>query len=106
MRFSAGTTPSRTTLDAKWPGHRWIAEVDGQVAGWAASTEVSIRDCCAGVAETSVYVGDGFRGQGVGKALLRKQVMAAAADGPWTSQYQSGLFPHAAITTASGAAGS
>jgi L-amino acid N-acyltransferase YncA/DNA-binding transcriptional ArsR family regulator len=85
-------TPSRAGLDAKWlPGHRWIAEVDGEVAGWAASTAVSARDCYAGVAETSVYVGEAFRGRGVGKALLRKQVTAADADGLWT--LQTSIFP-------------
>jgi L-amino acid N-acyltransferase YncA/DNA-binding transcriptional ArsR family regulator len=85
-------TPGRATLDAKWlPGHRWIAEVDGRVAGWAASTAVSARDCYAGVAETSVYVGEGFRGRGVGKALLRKQVTAADAAGLWT--LQTSIFP-------------
>ncbi|MEU4250917.1 GNAT family N-acetyltransferase [Amycolatopsis sp. NPDC026612] len=79
--------PSRATLDAKWlPGHRWVAERDGQVVGWAAATPVSTRDCYAGVAETSIYVADGQRGRGVGKALLRKQVMAADEDGLWTLQ--------------------
>ncbi len=85
-------TPSRATLDSQWlPGHRWIAEVDGRVAGWAAATAVSARDCYSGVAETSVYVGDGFRGRGVGKALLHKQVTAADADGLWT--LQTSIFP-------------
>jgi L-amino acid N-acyltransferase YncA/DNA-binding transcriptional ArsR family regulator len=79
--------PSRAGLDAKWlPGHRWVAERAGQVAGWAAATPVSPRDCYSGVAETSVYVGAGQRGRGVGKALLRKQVMAADEDGLWTLQ--------------------
>ncbi len=81
------TVPSRAGLDAKWlPGHRWVAERDGQVVGWAAATRVSTRDCYAGVAETSVYVADGQRGRGVGKALLRKQVMAADEGGLWTLQ--------------------
>jgi L-amino acid N-acyltransferase YncA len=84
--------PGRTTLEAKWlPDHRWVAEVDGRVAGWAAATAVSPRDCYAGVAETSVYVGEGFRGRGVGKALLRKQVTAADTDGLWT--LQTSIFP-------------
>jgi L-amino acid N-acyltransferase YncA len=84
--------PARADLDAKWlPGHRWVAEVDGQVAGWAAATAVSVRDCYSGVAETSVYVGDGFRRRGVGKALLRKQVTAADAAGLWT--LQTSIFP-------------
>ncbi|MET1072374.1 MAG: metalloregulator ArsR/SmtB family transcription factor [Umezawaea sp.] len=84
--------PSRTSLDGKWLAeHRWVAEVDGQVAGWAAATAVSARECYAGVAETSVYVGEGFRGRGVGKALLRKQVVAADDTGLWT--LQTAIFP-------------
>ncbi|KOX28926.1 ArsR family transcriptional regulator, partial [Saccharothrix sp. NRRL B-16348] len=32
-------TPSRRTLEAKWlPEHRWVAVVDGRVAGWTAAT--------------------------------------------------------------------
>jgi L-amino acid N-acyltransferase YncA/DNA-binding transcriptional ArsR family regulator len=79
--------PGKSTLDAKWlPDHRWVAEVDGRVAGWTAAAPVSTRDCYAGVAETSVYVGAGYRGRGVGKALLRQQVTAADAAGLWTLQ--------------------
>lgn len=81
------TVPSKSVLDAKWlPEHRWVAELDGQVAGWTAAAPVSSRGCYAGVAETSVYVGDGYRGRGVGKALLRRQVTAADAAGLWTLQ--------------------
>lgn len=81
------TVPSRASLDAKWlPEHRWVAERDGQVVGWTAATPVSTRDSYAGVADTAVYVADGYRGQGVGKALLHKQVNAADADGLWTLQ--------------------
>lgn len=84
--------PSRKALEAKWlPGHRWVAEFDGQVVGWAAASPVSERDCYAGVAETSVYVGDGFRGRGVGKALLYKQVTEADGNGLWT--LQTCVFP-------------
>ena len=85
-------TPSRRTLEAKWlPEHRWVAEVDGRVAGWAAATPVSARECYSGVAETSVYVGDGVRGRGVGKSLLHKQVTAADEAGLWT--LQTAIFP-------------
>ncbi|MFE2751636.1 helix-turn-helix domain-containing GNAT family N-acetyltransferase [Actinosynnema sp. NPDC059335] len=84
--------PSRRTLEAKWlPDHRWVAEVDGRVAGWTAATPVSTRECYSGVAETSVYVGEGFRGRGVGKALLHRQVTAADAGGLWT--LQTAIFP-------------
>ncbi|GAA4427606.1 hypothetical protein GCM10023148_31370 [Actinokineospora soli] len=79
--------PSRASLDAKWlPGHRWVAEIGGEVVGWTAATPVSTRECYAGVAETSVYVAESHRGRGVGTALLHKQVTAADADGLWTLQ--------------------
>ncbi|WP_235079088.1 helix-turn-helix domain-containing GNAT family N-acetyltransferase [Amycolatopsis orientalis] len=79
--------PARKALDAKWlPGHRWVAELDGQVVGWAAASPASDRDCYSGVAETSVYITEAHRGRGVGKALLRKQVMAADDAGLWTLQ--------------------
>lgn len=81
------TVPSRRELAARWlPDHRWIAEIDGQVVGWAAAMPASSRSCYAGVAETSVYVASGERGRGVGKALLRRQVTAADAAGLWTLQ--------------------
>ncbi len=87
--------PPRKSLEAKWlPDHSWAAEIDGEVAGWAAVTPVSNRQCYAGVAETSVYVGDGFCRLGIGKALLHKQVTAADTDGLWT--LQTSIFPETA----------
>jgi L-amino acid N-acyltransferase YncA/DNA-binding transcriptional ArsR family regulator len=84
--------PTRETLDRKWlPEHRWVAEVDGAVAGWAAISPVSARACYAGVGENSLYVGERFRGRGVGKALIHRQVTAADAGGLWT--LQSAIFP-------------
>ena len=84
--------PDAATLDAGWlPQHRWVAEVDGQVAGWAAAKPVSARPVYAGVAETSIYVGEGFRGRGVGKALIHRQVTAADDGGLWT--LQTSIFP-------------
>lgn len=81
------TVPSRASLETKWlPEHRWVAEIDGAVVGWAAASPVSTRDCYAGVAETSVYVAAGYRGRGVGKSLLRRQISAADAAGIWTLQ--------------------
>lgn len=84
--------PDRRTLEHKWlPAHRWVAEIDGHVVGWAAATPVSERPAYSGVAETSVYVADGQRSRGVGKALIRKQVMAADEAGLWT--LQTSIFP-------------
>jgi L-amino acid N-acyltransferase YncA/DNA-binding transcriptional ArsR family regulator len=84
--------PDRRTLDHSWlPDHRWVAELDGQVVGWAAARAVSTRPVYAGVAETSVYVGDGYRGRGVGKVLIHRQVTAADTAGLWT--LQTSIFP-------------
>ena len=84
--------PTAKRLAAKWlSGHRWVAELDGDVVGWAAAAPVSDRDCYAGVAETSVYVTEAARGRGVGKSLLHRQVTEADAGGLWT--LQTSIFP-------------
>ena len=84
--------PTLADLAAKWlPGHRWVAEHDGQVVGWTAINPVSERECYAGVGETSVYVTESARGRGIGKALLFRQVNEADANGLWT--IQTSIFP-------------
>ncbi|MFI6096828.1 helix-turn-helix domain-containing GNAT family N-acetyltransferase [Lentzea sp. NPDC051213] len=84
--------PSRRTLESKWlPDHRWIALMDGEIAGWAAATPVSARECYSGVVETSIYVAAASQGRGVGKTLLHHQVTAADEDGLWT--LQAVIFP-------------
>jgi L-amino acid N-acyltransferase YncA/DNA-binding transcriptional ArsR family regulator len=84
--------PSADELDGTWlPEHRWAAEIDGKVVGWAAAIPTSTRACYEGVAETSVYVAEGLRGRGVGKALLWQQVTAADTGGLWT--LQTAIFP-------------
>jgi L-amino acid N-acyltransferase YncA len=86
------SVPNRTALENAWlPEHRWVAEIDGAVAGWAAIARVSSRACYAGVGETSVYVGEAFRGRGVGTALLQHLVTAADAGELWT--LQTSIFP-------------
>lgn len=88
--------PSLADLATKWLlGHRWVAELDTHGAptlvGWSAVSPVSARECYAGVGETSVYVAEGFRGRGIGKALLYRQVTEADAGGLWT--LQTSIFP-------------
>ena len=61
------------------------------VGGWAALSPVSRRSVYAGVAETSVYVGQRQRGQGVGRALLAALVEASERNGVWT--LQASIFP-------------
>lgn len=88
----ATEVPTREQFDAQWLAkHRWVATIDDLVVGWATLSQASGRECYRGVAENSVYVADGMRGRGVGKALLRKQVMSADDDGLWT--LQTSIFP-------------
>lgn len=84
--------PSRVTLRRKWlAGQRWVAELDGEIVGWAALTSVSGRECYAGVVESSIYIADGMRGRGIGKVLIAHQVRAAEDAGFWT--LQTSIFP-------------
>jgi L-amino acid N-acyltransferase YncA len=71
--------------------HRFVAEVDGQVAGWIALSPVSRRACYAGVAEVSVYVAERARSCGVGTKLLAALCESADRAGLWT--LQTSVFP-------------
>ena len=73
------------------PGCRMVARSGKIIKGWAALSPVSGRCVYAGVAETSVYVRDRYRGEGVGRALLEALVSASEKAGIWT--LQAGIFP-------------
>ena len=91
--------PSWAVFDATRRAEgRFVAEHDGAVVGWAALAPVSSRPCYAGVAENSVYVASSARGLGVGTALMRALVTAAAAAGIWT--IQTSVFPENAASIA------
>jgi L-amino acid N-acyltransferase YncA len=84
--------PTVSQLVRRWmDAHRWVAEIDGKVVGWAAITPTSTRPVYCGVGESSVYVGEGYRSRGVGKALIHRQVNAADEAGLWT--LQTSVFP-------------
>lgn len=69
-----------------------LVALDGkQVLGWAVLSGVSSRCCYAGVAESTVYVGEAARGRGVGKSLLMALIEASEAAGYWT--LNAGIFP-------------
>ena len=72
-------------------GHRLVAELLGEVIGWAALSPASKRRCYLGVAENSVYVARAARGLGIGRTLLEALIAAAAAAGIWT--IQTSIFP-------------
>ena len=72
------------------------AAAGGALLGWAALSPVSGRCVYSGVAEVSVYVAAGARGQGIGRALLAALVAASEAAGIWT--LQAGIFPENAAS--------
>lgn len=70
---------------------RFVAEIDGKVAGWAALSATSARPVYSGVCEVTVYVDQDFRGKGVGKALLGRLIEYSEQNNIWT--LQAGIFP-------------
>ena len=84
--------PSWETWDAAHLNdHRFVARDAGDVVGWAALSPYSDRCAYGGVAEVSVYVGEGARGKGVGRRLLDALIASSEAAGIWT--LQAGVFP-------------
>lgn len=75
---------------AHLPFGRFVVTIDDDIAGWAALSPVSNRCVYGGVAEVSVYVSERYRGQGVGKQLLKKLIADSEHNGIWT--LQAGIF--------------
>jgi L-amino acid N-acyltransferase YncA len=94
--FETGV-PAWEAWDAAHPEHRLVAELDGEVAGWAALSPVSDRWCYRGVAENSVYVAAWARGRGLGRLLLEELVVRSEAAGIWT--LRAGIFPENRAST-------
>ena len=86
------TLPEWTAWDR---GHladpRLVIRQGDSLAGWAALSPVSGRCVYEGVAEVSIYIGEGYRGQGLGKILLQALVSRSEAKGLWT--LQASIFP-------------
>lgn len=69
---------------------RIVARLDEKILGWAALSPTSSRCVYAGVAEVSVYIKQGYRGIGIGEALLKRLVELSEDNGLWT--LQSGIL--------------
>ena len=68
------------------PECRLVARACEAIAGWAALSPVSTRRVYRGVAESSVYVAESFRGLGYGRALLEALIACSEQHGIWTLQ--------------------
>jgi len=72
------------------PFCRFVAVLDSEITGWAALSPVSKRAVYRGVAEVSIYIGKDFRGQGVGKILMKHLIVQSKKEDIWT--LQSNIF--------------
>ena len=70
---------------------RLVARCGSEALGWAALSAVSHRRVYAGVAEASVYVAEGARRRGIGRALLSALITSSEQQGIWT--LQAAIFP-------------
>lgn len=75
-----------------------VAEIGGRVVGWASLTPHSPRACYAGIAECSVYIGEGARGRRVGTVLMTALLDEARRLGFW--KLVSRAFPFNAASRA------
>jgi L-amino acid N-acyltransferase YncA len=89
--FETEVLPWEQWHSAHLVDHRFVAVLEGRVAGWVAVSPVSGRCVYAGVVENSVYVAAEARGRGVGGALMNALVGSTDAAGIWT--IQTGIFP-------------
>lgn len=65
---------------------RLVARSGDNILGWVALSPTSSRCAYAGVAEVSVYIGEKYKGQGVGTALLKSVIDFSEEQGFWTLQ--------------------
>lgn len=69
---------------------RLVAKSDGKVLGFSALSATSSRCVYSGVAEVSIYIGENYRGLGIGKALFIALIKLSEEHNFWT--LQSGII--------------
>ncbi|HEY5584861.1 MAG TPA: GNAT family N-acetyltransferase [Ruminiclostridium sp.] len=69
---------------------RIVIRLGNKVLGWGALSPTSSRCVYEGVAEVSIYIGDNYRGKGLGKILLEEIIKQSEENGFW--MLQSGII--------------
>jgi L-amino acid N-acyltransferase YncA len=70
----------------------WVAEVDGEIAGWFSFENFRKKPAYHATAEVSVYVSDKHRRRGIGRRLLEEAIRRAPELGLKT--LTGGIFGH------------
>ena len=68
-----------------------VAEIDGEIVGWAGAGPYRARECYRGIGEFSMYVHRDWRGRGVGDLLIAALISEAERLGLW--KLLSRIFP-------------
>lgn len=63
---------------------RLVARSQNEILGWVALSPTSSRCCYSGVVEVSIYIGERYKGQGVGTTLLTNLIKRSEEIGIWT----------------------
>lgn len=63
---------------------RLVARSSNDILGWVALSPTSTRDCYRGVVEVSIYIGEKYKGKGIGTTLLKNLIVQSEANGIWT----------------------
>jgi L-amino acid N-acyltransferase YncA len=75
-----------------------VAQIDGEIAGWASAGPYRTRECYRGIGEFSIYVRRDWRGRGVGDLLIAALINEAERLGLW--KLLSRIFPFNASSRA------
>ncbi|MFA9397871.1 MAG: N-acetyltransferase family protein [Clostridiaceae bacterium] len=63
---------------------RLVAHSENNILGWIALSPTSTRTCFKGVVEVSIYIGEKYKGQGIGTTLLTNLIKLSEENGIWT----------------------
>lgn len=63
---------------------RLVARSSEDLLGWVALSPTSSRECYKGVVEVSIYVGERYKGQGIGSSLLTNLISQSEDQEIWT----------------------
>lgn len=89
IRTGLATFQTEAPIWENWDkGHlaacRLVVRSGDKVLGWTVLSPTSSRDCYSGVVEVSIYIGEEYKGQGIGTALMTELILQSEENGIWT----------------------